>query len=147
MPKSAKRPLSSADKEIILRMAQDDKDAPTIAKYLGVDARQVSGFTRSAINFGRMGPQATSSSPSRSAPPPPLTQEDVLKELAKKWRGAEPDAEFSMHTEKGMKVHLAAYKGGVVLSVGKQKKGALLTAIMAQRLGMKLSEMATWSRS
>lgn len=142
-----KRPLSSTDKEAILRMFEDKRDAPTIAKYLGVDARQVSGFIRSGINLGKIGARATPSLPNRWAPSTPENQDDALKELAKTRRACQPDAEFSMHTEKGLKVSIAAYKGGVVLSIGNQKKVALLTATMAQRLGMKLTEMATWSRS
>jgi transposase-like protein len=137
----AKRKLTASNKEAILNMARTGTNAAEIARQLGLNGQSVNGVMMTARNLSAM---RTPPMGPRAMPPP--AQEDVLKDLAKKWRDSEPDAEFSMHTTKGQKVYIAAYKGGVVLKIGEQKTVALLTPTMATRVSMKLSEMANWSR-
>jgi hypothetical protein len=133
----AKKKLDSTDKQMILKMARSHS-IPKIAEELKLDARSVSGFISMARRRGVSVPP----------PPPPLnfpSKDDQIKTLAKAWRESKPEAEFSMHTEKGQTAYIACYKGGLVLRVGEQKKVALLTSAMGIRFGQKLLEMAQWS--
>lgn len=136
----AKKNVTDSDRMAILDMASS-KSVSQIAKTLGIDGRIVSGIVCMARR-----PKRPYTVPHASPPPLPFpTKDDQLKVLAKNWKESEPEAEFSLHTEKGQKVYIACYKGGVVLRVGEQKKVSLLTPDMASRLGLKLGEMAQWS--
>lgn len=135
-----KQRLTDEQKQAILWHLKAGQSCDEIGKKLNLDGRIVSGLKAAALADGRL---PASLGIARSAPPNP---EDQLKALAKAWKDSEPDAEFSIHTQKGQKVYIATYKDGVVLRIGEQKKVALLTSFMASRLGMKLGEMAHWSR-
>lgn len=136
----AKQKVTDVDKKAILDLAFSGKTVDQISKKLLIDGRIVSGIVSAARRMRKIQLQRTP-----QAPLPFPTKEDQMKVLAKSWKESDPDAEFSMHTEKGQKVYIACYKGGVVLRVGEQKKVALLTSGMASRLGLKLGEMAQWS--
>lgn len=139
---SAKPKIQDDSRKSILTMFDDGKTVDQISKKLKIDGRVVSGIVSSARRMKILIPQYPQISP-RQFPFP--SKEDQMKVLAKSWKESEPDSEFSMHTEKGQKVYVACYKGGIVLRVGEQKKVAFLTPQMAGRLGLKLGEMAQWS--
>jgi len=133
----AKKKVDDMDAVAVRRMALAGATVAQISDKLGVDGRVVSGIVAAARRTQKK---------IMAAPPLPFpAKEDQLKALAKAWRNSEPDAEFSMHTEKGQRVYIAQYKSGIVLRVGSRKQVALLVGGMASRLGSKLMEMAHWS--
>lgn len=71
--------------------------------------------------------------------------EDQLVALKKAWKTSQPEAEFSVHVKASPAIYVAMYRGGLVLRIGDGKKVAFLVPRMASRLGLKLSEMASWS--
>lgn len=137
-----KKKVSTMERQAIISLAAAGNPASEIAKQLAVDGRTVSGIIAMARRAQKT---YTGKGPAPFTPLPPPTKEEQLKALAKAWKETEPEAEFSLHTEKGQTVYIGNYKGGLVLRVGEQKKVAFLTPGMAQRLGSKLMEMAQWS--
>jgi hypothetical protein len=137
-----KQEISDIERKTIVYLSASGKTVEDIAKQLRMDGRIVSGIVAARRR------EIKAMAKGRQAGPEPLpfpTKEDQLKTLAKAWRDSEPEAEFSLHTEKGQAAYVAQYKGGVVLRVGEQKKVAFLTSGMAMRFGSKLMEMAQWS--
>lgn len=131
-------------RKAIVSMWEAGKCVMEISEKLKIDGRVVSGIVAASRAAARGTGKIRAAGPILPSLPFPA-KEDQMKALAKSWKEAEPDTEFSMHTQKGQKVYIACYKGGIVLRVGEQKKVALLTSDMASRLGGKLIEMAQWS--
>lgn len=71
--------------------------------------------------------------------------EDQLVALKKAWKTSRPEAEFSVHVKESPAIYVGMYRGGLILRVGDGKKVAFLVPRMASRLGLKISEMASWS--
>lgn len=138
----AKPKITDVERKAIIYLSASGKTVDDIAKQLRVDGRIVSGIVAARRREIKSMAQARHAGP---VPVPFPTKDDQLKELAKAWKEREPEAEFSLHTTKGQVVYVACYKGGLVLRIGEQKKVALLTTGMAQRLGGKLIELAQWS--
>lgn len=140
----AKRKLTDADKEAILGLARNGKGIVEIARGLGIHGHVVNGFLSTARRRGLLPLSPNTVQPCLMAPP---TKEGQLRELAESWRKSEPDAEFSVHTMGSQRLYIAAYKDGVVIRVGENKKEkvVLLTKGMAMRVGQKIIEMANWS--
>lgn len=71
--KKTKRPLQQSEKDRAIFLHQQGVEDKEIARELGVDARQISGYLRTQINFGKIPPPPpkVSSSPELDMPLPP----------------------------------------------------------------------------